>query len=212
MSEPTQTFWKVTAFTTTSEGKLLILEHPTAGRQVPAGSVEPEESLEDAARREVLEESGLDLPGPMTLLGVLENTLAPTKGVMSKTSPVFRDPKLQEATGASIRRGITVLTEEHREHVVKVRHEEFDYSFTPPKLERSTDGWIRRENVADKMSRALFLVPFVGERQERWTQTADGHVFSFLWVDLAPRPSLIAGQQEWLDAVYEQLIRMFPQR
>ncbi|CAN5463281.1 hypothetical protein BH10PLA1_BH10PLA1_09050 [soil metagenome] len=46
--------------------ELLVFEHrdhPTAGLQVPAGTVEPGEAAIDAARRELMEESGLvDLP------------------------------------------------------------------------------------------------------------------------------------------------------
>jgi 8-oxo-dGTP pyrophosphatase MutT (NUDIX family) len=43
-------------------------DHPEAGTQVPAGGVEPAESPDDAARREVLEETGLRLTGTLRLL------------------------------------------------------------------------------------------------------------------------------------------------
>jgi len=48
-------------------GRLLVFQsHDEAGFEVPKGSVHPDESLEEAARREVLEESGIVL-GPEVL-------------------------------------------------------------------------------------------------------------------------------------------------
>jgi len=51
--------------------ELLVFEHtpeyPDAGVQVPAGGLEPGETPEQAAVRETLEETGLDLSGPVYL-------------------------------------------------------------------------------------------------------------------------------------------------
>ena len=54
---------KVTAFVTRTgqDGtKLLLFRHPNAGIQIPAGTVEEGEMLEQAALREVAEETGLE--------------------------------------------------------------------------------------------------------------------------------------------------------
>jgi 8-oxo-dGTP pyrophosphatase MutT (NUDIX family) len=50
------TIEKVTAFVTReveSGHELLLFEHPNAGIQIPAGTVNPEETPEEAGRREV---------------------------------------------------------------------------------------------------------------------------------------------------------------
>jgi 8-oxo-dGTP pyrophosphatase MutT (NUDIX family) len=55
---------------------LLVFDHrdfPEAGTQVPAGGVEPGERLIEAAIREVEEETGVCLRGPLTLLGTHEH-------------------------------------------------------------------------------------------------------------------------------------------
>ena len=56
--------------------ELLVFKHrdfPDAGIQVPAGSVEGDEEIEDAAIRETQEESGISLTLPISL--------APTAGL-----------------------------------------------------------------------------------------------------------------------------------
>lgn len=65
---------KVIAYITRGQ-ELLVFEHrdfPDAGVQVPAGTVDPVESLESAALREVEEESGLKFAGPEKFLGCFE--------------------------------------------------------------------------------------------------------------------------------------------
>jgi 8-oxo-dGTP pyrophosphatase MutT (NUDIX family) len=56
----------------TDEGTELLLlyhpDHPEAGIQVPAGTLEPDEPVLDGARREAFEETGLDA---LDLVGVL---------------------------------------------------------------------------------------------------------------------------------------------
>ena len=66
---------KVLAYVTRGEGaslEILVFDHvglPEAGVQVPSGSVEVGESLEVAARREALEETGLSITSDAEELG-----------------------------------------------------------------------------------------------------------------------------------------------
>jgi 8-oxo-dGTP pyrophosphatase MutT (NUDIX family) len=56
---------KVCAYLTRQDGtELLVFRGPGhEGLQIPKGTVEPDETLDDALRREVAEESGLDVGG-----------------------------------------------------------------------------------------------------------------------------------------------------
>jgi 8-oxo-dGTP pyrophosphatase MutT (NUDIX family) len=63
---------KVTAFITRAApgGRdLLLFRHPTAGVQIPAGTVEEGEAIERAVLREVAEETGLENVRLVTLIG-----------------------------------------------------------------------------------------------------------------------------------------------
>jgi 8-oxo-dGTP diphosphatase len=64
---------RVLAYITRNRAEILVFKHdvsyPDAGVQVPGGGLEPNETLELGIMREVLEETGLKLPGTPVFLG-----------------------------------------------------------------------------------------------------------------------------------------------
>ena len=73
---------KVTAFITQKRNgmnSLLVFKHPTAGVQIPAGTVEAGEDIETAVQREVYEETGLQHVKIEKYLGCIENELDRTR-------------------------------------------------------------------------------------------------------------------------------------
>ncbi|MCS6758323.1 MAG: NUDIX domain-containing protein [Candidatus Devosia euplotis] len=54
--------------------KVLLIRHTyVPGWQFPGGGVDPGEAIEAAARREILEETGYRVTGPMELFGIYHN-------------------------------------------------------------------------------------------------------------------------------------------
>ena len=85
--------------------ELLLFEHPHAGIQLPAGTVEAGEAHAVAAAREAYEETGLaDLP-PGRLLATVSETLPAERYMVVSTTACTR-PDPTSFNWASIRNGL----------------------------------------------------------------------------------------------------------
>ena len=67
----------VAAFVTNTQGQVLMLKSPRGDWEFPGGQVEVGETLPQALRREVLEETGIVVE-PQSLVGVYSNTCSPS--------------------------------------------------------------------------------------------------------------------------------------
>src|SRR5437588_461167 len=91
------TLEKVTAFITKQEGEtkeLLVFQHPNAGVQVPAGTVEAGEDIEQAVLRETFEETGLEA---VQLICKLDTQLLDPSGnerALLQATELFAEPSV----------------------------------------------------------------------------------------------------------------------
>ena len=103
---------KVTAFITRWQGdgpELLVLQHPLAGLQLPAGTVEINEPLENALLREVTEETGVVDIKIVTYFGSIESTLSGKERVVLLTTKLFSSPAYDSSSeGYMLERGSRV--------------------------------------------------------------------------------------------------------
>ncbi|MGX9135663.1 RNA deprotection pyrophosphohydrolase [Rummeliibacillus sp. JY-2-4R] len=68
------------------EGKWLLTEHPKRGVEFPGGKVEAGETLEEAAKREVMEETGVEITDIEWLATyMVQETIPFTKAVFTAT-------------------------------------------------------------------------------------------------------------------------------
>lgn len=88
-------------------------EHHHTGWTLPGGGIEPGEDPADAARREILEETGhtAELRG---LIGIDSHVVAPADRVRGGTTPLhsFRIVYRAEITGGELRRELNGTTDE----------------------------------------------------------------------------------------------------
>ena len=194
---------KVTAFVVTADDPhhLLVFRHPTAGLQLPAGTIEPGEDPITAARREVAEETGLAVNSVGAVLGEEVSELGDDGAVMVKTV---------DSGGELFRRGhrVKVLTGHENQDIVRIREEVFDYDTTPPRLLSFTEGEVPADALTRYIRRTFVLFVEHLQPTEPWSRHADGHEFQVHWRRLAPDIPLVDGlknQKRWLRSYYDRL-------
>lgn len=199
---------KVTAFITRQRrhtSELLLFRHPLAGTQVPAGTVEEGEGLEAALRREVREETGLEVAGGRHL-GFWENELADNERVTRRVVPLLEAAAADAAEMARIGRGVSMPFFGERGAFSEVRYqiiEDGGVSLRPAR------GWVETTALSATKERHFYHVPCVATTPDSWKIKGDqGLVYDLFWAPFAPKPLLVTGQDRWLDFVWPALHRL----
>jgi len=192
---------KVAAFITRKRDsglELLLFEHPHAGIQIPAGTVEPSESPEGAALREAVEETGLSGLTISQYLGEKATKLPGDQRVIGAYATVYARPDINSFDWIHIRPGITVSVIRKAEQFVQILYQEFDREPESQYITYSIMGWVLAEVLADTRRRHFYHLEFNGPSPERWRITTDTHIFAPFWAPLNALPDIIPPQKEWL--------------
>lgn len=192
---------KVTAFVmrkVAGEEQLLLFEHPTAGIQIPAGTVEADEKPEIAVLREAQEETGLVGLTIAHYLGAVDDPLPDGHKVMAVTAPVHARPDAESVSHAKLRRGLMVAVLRTATGFTQVTYQEYDRAPDAQYISMSITGWVADSTLADSQLRHFFILAFHGESAERWQIYTDHHWFTLFWAPLNNLPPLISPQDTWL--------------
>jgi len=182
-----------------NQPQLLIFKHPANGYQIPAGTVEENEELEVALRREVAEETGLKKVQIIQKLG--ENTifLDQNQAVLTQTLRFFSWPaQAAKRNGPLCTRGLKVNTFERKVGFTRVRYEEFDLSKEPHTLLSESEGWLPSEFLTREIKQHFYLLTVSDDRDNWGIQSDFGHTFECQWVNVDSIPTLSWSQSEWL--------------
>ncbi len=193
---------KVTALITrpSAEGQdLLLFEHPHAGIQIPAGTVEEGETPEAAVLREVLEETGLVPLTSPRFLGVAEDRLPEGQRIVAEPTRVYARPDRMSFDWAYLRKGIVVTVGWRASGFSQVTYQECDQMPDPQYVTLSITGWVPDGVLASTVRRHFFHLEYRGPSPERWQVSADNHAFTLFWVPRSALPAVIAPQDGWLD-------------
>jgi 8-oxo-dGTP pyrophosphatase MutT (NUDIX family) len=208
--EDTMTLDKVTAFITreTAAGReLLVFQHPTAGIQLPAGTVNLNESIEAALFREIREETGMTAVRLVKHLCTIRQPLEPEERL------VVKDTILQSSPGEDgtlvkaviLRRGVTVRVIGADANYDQVAFPEYQLHGSELIQVSARTGWVAHRNLTHEVRRHLFHLSASAPTPHHWMQRADDHNFSLFWVPLTEDPGLIPAQEYWYNLVKEQL-------
>ena len=204
---------KVTAFIVRERRgvkQLLVFKHPTAGVQIPAGTVERDEDIETAVKRETYEETGLQFVEIENYLGCFENELEKNQRIIAETTRVYIEPNLTAIPyKRRLPKGLTVdylSTGEDFTHISYIAYE-FDEFHKPTCIDTNITGWIPNGNLSVQKKRHFFLMSTQEETADAWELKSDqGHIFEPYWTPLSPKPQIIPPQNKWLDFVYERIL------
>jgi 8-oxo-dGTP pyrophosphatase MutT (NUDIX family) len=198
---------KVTAFvtrTTTQGAELLLFEHPHAGIQLPAGTVEAGEAHDLAAAREAYEETGLcDLPQGRFLEGRQE-PLPDNHYLLLTTSTVYPRPDHTGFDWATIRYGIRVVCDRHEGDFAHITYQEREEQVDPPFVSYQITGWVPTTVLTRQVMRYFYHFPYHGDTPITWFVDTDNHRFRLFWAPVTQLPALVAPQRWWVE-IFRQI-------
>ena len=204
---------KVTAFIIRERDdvkELLVFKHPTAGVQIPAGTVEKGEDIETAVKREAYEETGLQLVEIENYLGCFENELKNNQRIIAETTLVYIEPNLTAIPyKRKLPKGLTVDYRSTQEDFTYISYIEYEYDkfHKPICIDANITGWVPNESLSAEKKRHFFLMSTQEETEDAWELKSDmGHIFKPYWTPLSPKPKIISPQDRWLDFVYEKIL------
>jgi 8-oxo-dGTP pyrophosphatase MutT (NUDIX family) len=209
MSAPLE---KVTAFVvrwSPAGYDLLLFDHPNAGVQIPAGTVESDETPAQAVVREAREETGLPSLRIEQYLGAQDTLLPDDRRLIATTTTVYAHPTTTSFDWVRLRRGLKVRLERQSHDFAHVTYEEWDSLTTPTYLSYRITGWVPIQTLAAVERRHFFLLSAPPNHQERWVVHDEPHRFALFWAPVSALPAIISPPDTWL-AMLPPIIRAVP--
>jgi 8-oxo-dGTP pyrophosphatase MutT (NUDIX family) len=193
---------KVTAFIaskTDDKPYLLLIDHPNAGIQIPAGTVEPTETPEQAILRETFEETGLSITSTPMYLGCRETQLSDDEAIILPPATVYARPDLTSFDWIQIRSAVQVKVRKHSNGFTQITYIEYDHVPNPQDVSMQITGWVDDTYLATLRKRHFYYLKIEAETDRRWQVFTDHHTFTLFWAPLTALPEIIHPQNTWLE-------------
>ena len=190
---------KVTCFIQNKKGRLALFKHPYGGIQIPAGTVEPGESAEEAALREAREETGLKQLQVIKLLGVEDIQLPENEFAVLRQAIIYSRPDSSSFDWASIRRGIYVNMKGTDGDWCQINYREMNDSRNPEYVSYEITGWTKSELITNHLHRSFYLISAMDETSPSWTVNTDNHTFRLFWGTDEVMSRIQEEQSHWLE-------------
>jgi 8-oxo-dGTP pyrophosphatase MutT (NUDIX family) len=186
---------KVTVFitrTTDAGEELLLIEHPYAGVQIPAGTVERGEPPLDAAFREATEETGLDELVLRRVLGARDEMLAEDERVLLESTLVYARPDRASFDWARLPRAATVQVERRAGDFLHITYREHDQLESPQYVSYQITGWIPHTAATQSRRRYFYHLTAPKTGPASWQHEADQHRWRLFWAPVARLPAVVS--------------------
>jgi len=185
--------------------ELLLLQHPFAGFQLPAGTVNPGETPKHAILREIAEESGLSHVTIEADLGFQDIILPPNQAVLIHPTKVFSRPDPSSFDWIQVSPGLWLEVHRRENGYAQITYKEPDRLPDPSYTTYQITGWVPDETLSQRQRRYFFLLHFDGHTPPSWKVNADFHTFTLSWYPIDDLPDLIPPQDEWLSVLLKYL-------
>lgn len=198
---------KITAFITRKKKNvdLLLIQHPNAGIQIPAGTVEEGETVVEALKREILEETGLKNVKIKNYIGSQKTKLSNNEFLVSTKTKVYSRPTPTSFDWVELRKGIAVTSNRIFGNFTQITYKEYDRYPNPRYVTYQITGWVLTKILSKESERHFFHV-ITGEKvPDEWEILADNHKFKLFWSSFANIVDIIDPQFKWLDFVTKEL-------
>lgn len=199
---------KVTAFIIRpgeNSREVVLFEHPTAGIQLPAGTVEQGETPEEAAMREGEEETGLSGLQMESFIGSIEEQPVIGDHFIAETTPVYALPDFDSFHWAHLRSGITIRLLRRANGFAHVTFEEPDRWPNPQYATYQITGWVPEDTLSKTARRYFYLFTHQGQTPPVWEVAIDNHIFKPFWSPLNQPTGIISVQMPWLELLRNHL-------
>ena len=203
---------KVTAFILrNNQDEILLFQHKDNSIQLPAGTVEQNETIEEALYREIFEETGILKSSIHNIkkIPIINNDLANNELVIEKEATIFSEACLDSFAWGNIRKGITV-NEIHRENgFIQIDYTEYQDEIKKEILNFRLLCWIKEECISSIKTRHYYYV-YVNEQKDNWTKKVDNTVFNMFWHKIEDGNICTGIQNNWFQLMADYLHPTIP--
>lgn len=162
--------------------KIACFKHPNAGYQLPAGSVEYNESIIDGAIREAFEELGIDISrDKLSIIKSDTVQLADEKYILLNDVNVKIAPNDIAMNLGFLKRGRTVEVMQEKDDWVQIKYFEWNDLEKKDFVSGQLVGWVYKDNLSKKYRRHYVYCNTSSEIKQL-TET-DDHQFLPFWLD-----------------------------
>jgi len=199
----------------------LVFRHPSAGIQLPAGTVEAGEEIDAAVLREVREETGLTEVVLVAQFASVSEARGPdgrmitTSGVRLRVEPSEESAWVELRVGrghvvSALGRGLWVRQmRDDAGYMVEGGFARIGYDLYDIRgphdwvLQETIAGWVPLTAITADVQRHLFHLEAPGPTPDRWVHHGDVPGCELYWTPLAQDPGLVKGQDLWRLAALE---------
>lgn len=180
--------------------EILALFHPTAGVQIPKGTIEFNELPETAAIREGVEETGLKDLKMRCHIKTVSKVLDDDKRYISRSTKVFSRPDMSSFDWADLRRGILVSVLREQDEYHQIEYIEYD-DLESSVISYQITGWVPKACLTQDYLWHFYHLE-TNETLDYWTNFDDNHQFEFKWISLDEMYKFNVNHRKWIEEIY----------